>query len=227
MRILVVEDEAKVAQALEQGLTAEHFDVAVAETGEEGFFMLNGEVFDLVILDLGLPGRDGLDILSTMRQRGLTPPVLVLTARDAVEDRIRGLDGGADDYVVKPFAFGELVARIRALMRRGRNDQVLRLEAGDLSMDLVTRNVSRGRRNLDLTPREFELLECLLRNAGSVVSREMLARRVWNIEPGLIPLDNVIDVHMSRLRRKVDQGSAENLILTVRGVGFIIEGTSP
>lgn len=142
MRILVVEDEPKVARALAEGLEAEHYEVAVASRGEEGFFRLAAEAFDLVVLDLMLPGRDGLDILTTMRRRGMTTPVLILTARDAMEDRVVGLDAGADDYLVKPFAFPELVARIRAILRRGRTDHVLRLKAGDLEMDLVTRTAT-------------------------------------------------------------------------------------
>ena len=227
MRVLVVEDEAKVAEALRSGLTSERFDVVVAASGEEGFFLLSEKVFDLVILDLGLPGRDGLDVLLAMRRGGMTTPVLVLTARDSVEDRIRGLDGGADDYLVKPFAFGELLARMRALMRRDRRDEPPELVAGDLTMDPLKRSVTRGSRTLNLTPREYDLLECLLVNAGSTVSRAMLARCVWDVEPGLIPLDNVIDVHMSRLRQKVGGDGQTKLIHTVRGVGFTIERGEP
>jgi len=227
MRILVVEDETKVARALEKGLTEEHYEVVVATTGEDGFFKVSAEVFDLVILDLMLPGRDGIEILGTMRKRGLLTPVLVLTARDSVEDRVRGLDCGADDYLVKPFAFSELLARIRALLRRGRIDDVLKLQAADLEMDLVTRTVRRGDQTLDLTAREFELLEYLIRHRGHTVSREMLVRDVWQIEPGLIPLDNVIDVQVSRLRKKVDQGFSAKLIHTLRGVGFLLNEGGP
>ncbi|GMV83596.1 MAG: DNA-binding response regulator [Planctomycetota bacterium] len=222
MRILVVEDEPKVARALKQGLEGEHYDVDVATTGEEGFFRLNAETFDLIVLDLMLPGRGGLEILSTMRQRGIQTPVLVLTAKDAVEDRVIGLDAGADDYLVKPFAFPELVARIRALLRRGRADSVPRLMAADLEMDLVARTASRGGEPLDLTPREFELLEYLLRYHRQVVSREMLARDVWREISRATPLDNVIDVHVARLRKKVDQDRKVKLIHTVRGVGFVL-----
>lgn len=222
MRILVIEDEPKVARALKQGLEGERYDVAVATTGEEGFFRLNAETFDLVVLDLMLPGRDGLEILATTRQRGIQTPVLILTAKDAVEDRVIGLDFGADDYLVKPFAFPELVARIRALLRRGRMDSVLRLKAADLEMDLVTRTVIRGGRALDLTPREFELLEYLLRHHGQAVSREMLAHDVWKETSRATPLDNVIDVHVARLRKKVDQDRKVRLIHTVRGVGFML-----
>ncbi|GMV83286.1 MAG: DNA-binding response regulator [Planctomycetota bacterium] len=222
MRILVVEDEPKVARALKQGLEGEHYDVDVATSGEEGFFRLNAETFDLIVLDLMLPGRDGLEVLSTMRKRCIQSPVLILTAKDAVEDRVIGLDCGADDYLVKPFAFPELVARIRALLRRGRADSVLRLKAADLEIDLVTRTVSRGGEAMDLTPREFELLEYLLRYHRQVVSREMLARDVWKEISRATPLDNVIDVHVARLRKKVDQDRKVKLIQTVRGVGFVL-----
>jgi two-component system copper resistance phosphate regulon response regulator CusR len=227
VRILVVEDEAKVARALREGLEGEHYDVVVARTGEDGFFRVNAETFDLVVLDLMLPGRDGVEILQTLRQRGLHTPVLILTAKDAVEDRVLGLDSGADDYLVKPFAFPELLARIRALLRRGRTDQVLRLKAGDLEMDLVTRKVTRGDRALDLTSREYELLEYLLRHQRQLVSREMLARDVWKEPSRATPLDNVIDVHIARLRKKVDQDVHRRLIHTVRGVGFVLREAEP
>lgn len=227
MRILVVEDEPKVADALREGLETEGYEVEIARTGEEGFFLVNAQTFDLVILDLMLPGRDGLEVLRTLRQRGLQTPVLILTARDAVEDRVTGLDCGADDYLVKPFAFAELLARIRALLRRGRTDQVLRLKTADLEMDLVTRRVSRGGRPLNLTPREFELLEYLLRYRNQVVSREMLARDVWHERSRATPLDNVIDVHIARLRKKIDHGSPGKLIHTIRGVGFMLGKDAP
>ncbi len=227
MRILVVEDEEKVARALAEGLAAEHFDVTLARTGEDGFFRASAETFDLVVLDLMLPGRDGLEVLATMRERGLQTPVLVLTARDAVEDRVQGLDTGADDYLVKPFAFPELVARVRALLRRGRPDQALRLKVGDLEMDLVTRRVMRGPIALDLTAREFELLEYLLRHHRQLVSREMLAREVWKETARATPIDNVIDVHIGRLRKKVDRDGARRLIHTVRGVGFVLREEEP
>jgi DNA-binding response OmpR family regulator len=222
MRILVIEDEDKVAQALKEGLEGEHYEVVVAKTGEDGFFRASAEVFDLIVLDLMLPGRDGIEILSTLRKRGVQVPVLILTAKDAIEDRVCGLDSGADDYLVKPFAFPELLARIRALVRRGRLDQVLRLKAGDLEIDLVTRKVTRGTQLLELTAREFELLEYLLRHQNQLVSREMLTREVWKEPSRATPLDNVIDVHIKRLRKKVDQDFSGKLIHTVRGVGFIL-----
>ena len=222
MRILVVEDETKVARALREGLTREQYEVVLAPNGEEGFFLVNAEEFDLVILDLMLPGRDGLQVLSTLRKRGLQTPVLILTARDAIEDRVDGLDKGADDYLVKPFAFPELLARVRALLRRGRTEQALPLKLADLEMDVVTRKARRHGQPLDLTGREFELLEYLLRHKEQVVSREMLARYVWKETTRATPLDNVMDVHINRLRRKVDEPFDHKLIHTVRGVGFVL-----
>ena len=222
MRILIVEDEAKVARALEEGLKREEYGVVVARTGEEGFYLVSAEQFDLVILDLMLPGRDGLQVLSTLRKRGLVTPVLILTARDAIEDRVQGLDSGADDYLVKPFAFPELSARVRALLRRGRTEQVVRLKVADLEMDLVARKVKRGGKDVEFTLREFELLEYLLKHKEQVVSREMLAREVWKETSRVTPLDNVIDVHMARLRRKIDERFDRKLIHTIRGVGFVL-----
>ncbi len=226
MRILVVEDEVKVARALREGLQREKYEVVVAPTGEEGFFLVNAEEFDLVILDLMLPGRDGLQVLSTLRKRGLQTPVLILTARDAIEDRVQGLDKGADDYLVKPFAFPELLARVRARLRRGRGEQTPRLKLADLEMELATRKARRGGRELQLTGREFELLEYLLRHKEQIVSREMLARDVWKESARGTPLDNVMDVHINRLRRKVDEPFGSKLIHTVRGVGFVLREES-
>lgn len=227
MRVLVVEDEKKIAEALRGGLSAEHFEVAVAHTGEEGFFLVNTETFDLVMLDIMLPGRDGIEILSALRARGLQTPVLMLTAKDAIEDRVLGLDSGADDYMVKPFAFAELLARIRALIRRGRTDQILKLKAADLEMDLVARKVARAEQAIELTAKEFEVLECLMRHQGQVVSRDMLAREVWDETTWIAPLHNVIDVHVARLRRKVDEPFATKLIQTVRGLGFVVREEAP
>jgi DNA-binding response OmpR family regulator len=227
MRILVVEDEQKVADALREGLEDERYDVVVERTGEGAFFRVNTETFDVVLLDLTLPGRDGLEILRAIRQRRMETPVLVLTARDSLEDRVTGLDAGADDYLVKPFAFAELLARVRALVRRGRVADAPRLAVGELEMDLVTRKVVRAGRPVDLTVREFELLEFLMRYQGQVVSRETLARDVWKETARTTPLDNVIDVHIARLRRKVDLDHAVKLIHTVRGVGFMLREGEP
>jgi DNA-binding response OmpR family regulator len=219
-RILVVEDESKVARALREGLERQGHQVVIAPTGEEGFFLVNAEEFDLIILDLMLPGRDGLQVLSTLRKRGLETPVLILTARDAIEDRVQGLDKGADDYLVKPFAFPELLARVRALLRRTEHGPQLRL--ADLEMNVLTRHAKRRGQYLELTGREFELLEYLLRHKDHVVSREMLARNVWKESARATPLDNVMDVHINRLRRKVDEPFDVKLIHTVRGVGFVL-----
>ena len=227
MRVLVVEDEMKVANALREGLEGEQFDVVVERTGEGAFFRVNTESFDVILLDLTLPGRDGLEILQALRQRGVKTPVLVLTARDSLQDRVTGLDAGADDYLIKPFAFAELLARIRALVRRGRVAEAPRLSVGDLEMDLVTRKVTRNAQPVELTVREFELLEYLLRYHGQVVSRETLARDVWKETARTTPLDNVIDVHIARLRRKVDLEQSVKLIHTVRGVGFMLREGEP
>jgi two-component system copper resistance phosphate regulon response regulator CusR len=223
MRILVIEDEQKLGNALQEGLQAEQYEVALAHTGEEGFYLAQTENFDLLVLDVMLPGRNGFEILTTLRQRGFKTPVLMLTARDAIEDRVRGLDTGADDYLVKPFAFPELLARVRALCRRGIvPDPSPKLRVADLEVDVVGRTVTRGGQTLDLTAREFELLEYLLRHQGHVVSREMLTRDVWKEAGRHSPLDNVIDVHVARLRRKIDDQFAQKLVHTVRGVGFVV-----
>ncbi len=227
VRVLIVEDERKLAQVLSSALQSEHYEVVVATTGEDGFYRANAERFDLVLLDLMLPGRGGLEILQTLRQRHIDTPVLILTARDGIDDRVIGLDLGADDYLVKPFALPELLARIRALLRRGRPSDLFRLKVADLEMDLVARKVVRGDRVVDLTGREFDLLEYLLRHQGHLVSREMLARDVWKEPRRATPLDNVIDVQMARLRRKVDSEGAARLIHTVRGVGFVVREGEP
>jgi two-component system, OmpR family, copper resistance phosphate regulon response regulator CusR len=227
VRILVVEDELKVANALREGLQGERYDVVVERTGESAFFRVTTEQFDAILLDLTLPGRDGLEILKTMRDRGIKTPVLVLTARDTLQDRVLGLDTGADDYMIKPFAFAELVARIRALVRRGRAAEMPRLAVADLEVDLITRKVVRGGNLVELTAREFELLEYLLRHQGQVVSRESLARDVWKETARTTPLDNVIDVHIARLRRKIDADQGPKLIHTVRGVGFMLHEGEP
>jgi two-component system, OmpR family, copper resistance phosphate regulon response regulator CusR len=220
MRLLVVEDEPKVAHAVQDVLAREGYDVLVANTGDEGVSRVTRERFDAIVLDVMLPVRDGLDVLTLLRARGDMTQVLILTAKDTVDDRVRGLDLGADDYLVKPFAFTELLARVRALLRRGRNAELPHLRVAGLTIDLRTRQITREGTSLDLTTREFELLEYLIRHQGQPVSRDMLARDVWR-EPHRATLDNVIDVHIARLRKKVDADFDLKLIHTVRGVGFM------
>jgi DNA-binding response OmpR family regulator len=222
VHILVVEDEQKMAKALQEGLEADEYSVQVAYTGEEGFYLIQARPFDLVILDVMLPGRDGFEILATLRSRGIKTPVLLLTSRDTLEDRVRGLDTGADDYLVKPFAFPELLARTRALLRRAKFDTSQPFKLADLEMDVAQRSVLRGGQAIELTAREFELLEYLFADQGRVVSREMLARDIWKETSRQTPLDNVIDAQMARLRRKLDGQFERKLLHTVRGVGFVL-----
>jgi two-component system copper resistance phosphate regulon response regulator CusR len=222
MRLLIVEDDAKTADALKTGLEKEAFTVAVARTGEDGFFLLNTEPFDAVVLDWMLPGRAGIEVLKTLRSRGIKTPILFLTARDAVEDRVLALKTGADDYLVKPFAFPELVARLHSLLRRATAAEPLKKTLADLVMDLETRRIWRAGKIIELTPREFNLLAYLLRQPGQVVTREMLAKEVWAETNRVTPLDNVIDVHVAHLRKKLDDGHAVKLVHTVRGVGFVL-----
>lgn len=219
-RVLVVEDERKVIRGLERGLRAEGYDVLTASTGDEGLRQAAAGRPDCVLLDLMLPGRDGFQVLAALRAAGEGVPVLVLTARDAVEDRVAGLDAGADDYLVKPFAFAELLARLRALLRRGRGERETVLRADDLEMDLLNRRVVRGGQEVALTTREFEVLAYLLRNKDAVVTRDMLGREVWK-EPGYA-LTNVIDVYITLLRRKVERPDRPPLIHTLRGVGYCL-----
>ncbi len=223
LHALIVEDEDKLAQAIAESLTTTAWRVTLAANGEEGFYLATNTIFDVVILDLNLPGRDGLEILRSLRSRGWQTPVLILTARDSLDDRVRGLDSGADDYLVKPFAFPELHARLRALTRRPRSEEATKLRCGEIEMDRVTRVVSRSGQVIDLTPKEFELLEFLLRHKGHIVSREMLGLALWNTRARVVPLDNVIDVHVARLRAKIDAPFASALIRTVRGVGFALQ----
>jgi two-component system, OmpR family, copper resistance phosphate regulon response regulator CusR len=222
MRVLVVEDEEKLAQSLQAGLEGEQYSVRVSYTGEDGFFLAESQVFDLLILDLMLPGRNGIEILATLRNRGNKTPVLILSARDSMQDRVLGLDTGADDYLVKPFGLPELLARVRALLRRGQEvvDQQLKLE--DLEMNTAERSVTRSGRSLDLTTREYDLLKYLLSNKCRVVSREMLARDVWKETGRHVPIDNVIDAQIVRLRKKLDDPFEPRLLQTVRGVGFVL-----
>ena len=225
-RLLVIEDQKKLQKSLVRGLSEEGYEVVSAFNGEEGYFFANTEPFDVVILDLMLPGRSGMDILRELRSKGFSKPVLILTARDAVDDRVSGLDAGADDYLVKPFAFAELLARIRALLRRDVSGRELFLHVDDLEIDLLGRRVVRGGLELDLTRREFELLEYLLRNKNTTVTRDMIAREVWKETSGT--LTNSIDVYINSLRKKVEQPERRQLIHTVRGVGYVVrEQASP
>jgi DNA-binding response OmpR family regulator len=222
MHLLIIEDDTKTADALESGLRSEGYDVVLGRTGEEGLHLLTTQSFDLVVLDWMLPDRDGIEILTAARARGTKTPVLLLTARDAVADRVFGLESGADDYLVKPFAFAELIARVRTLLRRVAPPEPLQRQIADVAVDLETRSVRRAGRRIDLTPREFDLLVYLLRQPGQVVTRGMLAKDVWREVSRETPLDNVIDVHIAHLRRKIDSGRSTPLIQTVRGVGFIL-----
>jgi len=226
MEILVIEDERKLAAAIAEGLQQDRNNVLVAHTGELGLKMLHEGRFDLLLLDLMLPGMNGLSVLRELRRDGYGLPVLILSAKDLVEERVLGLDSGADDYLVKPFAFTELLARIRSLFRRGHPAATVPMQIADLSIDLNGRSVSRAGKLLDLTSREFDLLEYFLINQGSVVSREMLARDVWKETMRYTSLDNVIDVQVGRLRRKIDAAFSTKLLHTVRGVGSVLREES-
>jgi DNA-binding response OmpR family regulator len=218
-QILIVEDQKKLAASLRKGLEEEGFEVGTAHTGEEGFYLATTRAPDALVLDIMLPGRDGFEVLRDLRGRGFNKPVLILTSRDAVEDRVAGLDGGADDYLTKPFAFAELVARLRALLRRnGEREPVLR--ADDLEVDLVARRVVRAGVEVELSHREFELLAFLLRHKNEAVTRDMLAREVWK-EPGGLTT-NVIEVCVNALRKKVERAGLRPLVHTVRGVGYAV-----
>lgn len=220
MRVLVVEDDPKVARSLERGLREEGYEAQVAERGDDASARLAEAVYDFVVLDLNLPGKDGLEVLRELRARGVSTPVLVLTARDAVEQRVEGLEAGADDYLVKPFAFAELLARLRAQLRRGRGGDALKLRCAQLEMDLVTRTVSFAGRPVEMTQREQDVLELLLRHAGKPVSREILAREVWKTEERDSAIENLIEVVLARVRKKLTQAGGEGWITTLRGVGY-------
>lgn len=222
MKILIVEDELKTGQYLRQGLTEAGFVVDLARDGTDGLHLaLHGE-YDLVILDVMLPGLDGWQVLQTLRLRGLYMPVLFLTARDQVEDRVKGLELGADDYLVKPFSFAELLARVRTILRRGRSgSEVTTLQVADLELDLLRRRVSRAGRRIDLTAKEFGLLELLMRRQGEVLPRSMIASQVWDMN--FDSDTNVIEVAVRRLRLKIDEAHEVKLIQTVRGMGYVLE----
>lgn len=221
MRLLVVEDEAKVARFIERGLREEGYAVDVAPDGEAGSALARENEYALILLDVLLPKRDGFAVLRDLRAAKCASRVLMLTARDGVDDRVRGLDLGADDYLVKPFAFAELLARVRALLRRDSRDEPEAFQLGDLTLDVASRKATRGGQRLWLSAREFAVLECLARHAGEVVSRAQLAAQVW--ENQLHPKDNVIDVTLYHLREKVDRGFPHPLIHTVRGAGYVLK----
>jgi len=220
MRILVVEDESRIADFLSRGLVSAGYAVDVAATGGSAIDMIHSTDYDLVILDLGLPDVDGLTVLQKIRNRKVSPPVLILSARDAVDDRVKGLEGGADDYLVKPFAFVELLARVRVLLRRGQPTPE-KLQVGDLSLDCIRRKVSRDGENIELAPKEFSILEYLMRNRGRPLSRTMIVEHVWDMDYD--GLTNIVDVYIRHLRSKIDDKWQQKMIQTVRGIGYMLD----
>ena len=225
MRLLIVEDEQALARYLRRGLEELAWTADISPTAEDAWQRLLVEPYDLVILDLGLPGADGGDLLRRMRAAGLVTPVLIVTARGSVEDRVAGLNAGADDYLTKPFAFAELVARIQARLRRGRQQWTAVLQVGDLRVDVLKRQAQRGNRRIDLTAREFSVLEYLMHHAGEVVTRTMLAEHVWGDHYD--SLSNLIEVFVNRLRKKTELDGAPRLLHTVRGAGYVMREESP
>jgi heavy metal response regulator len=220
MRILVVEDEQKMAAFIKRGLEEEGAAVDLAADGEEGLFQAAGSNYDLIILDISLPRLDGLEVCRRLRGERVSTPILLLTARDSIEMKVSGLDSGADDYLTKPFAFAELLARMRALTRRNRAEVNMRLEVGDLKLDPLTRRVTRDGRLIQLTSKEFALLECFMRHPDQVLSRTILAEKVW--DETFDAFTNVIDVYVNYLRNKIDRDFSPKLIHTVRGAGYVL-----
>jgi DNA-binding response OmpR family regulator len=223
VRLLLVEDDPKLARSIQQGLSAESFDVDVVGTGEDAVDRAQSTTYDLIILDIMLPRMDGFAVCEQLRANGLDQPILMLSARGVVEDRVKGLQTGADDYLSKPFSFLELTARVHALLRRQKPSALRLLRVSDLTLDPVTRIVKRGEQRLDLSAKEFALLEYLMRNAGHVVTRTMIAEQVWNFS--WERLTNVIDVYVNHLRRKTEVSGKPRLIHAVRGVGYVIRDT--
>jgi len=224
MKLLVVEDEKKTAAYLHKGLGENGFVVDVASQGEEGLHLARTGEYDLLILDIMLPERDGWSVIAELRRAGKQTPVLFLTARDAVQDRVKGLELGADDYLIKPFAFSELLARVRSILRRGPSRQPETLRIGDLELDLLRHKATRSGQRLDLTPKEFLLLSLLARRSGEVLSRTLIAEQVWDMN--FDSDTNVVDVHVRRLRAKVDDPFERKLLHTVRGMGYVLEERS-
>ena len=221
MRILIVEDERKIAEFLKKGLKAEGYAVDVAGDGEQGHFLAGTQDYDLMILDLRLPKMDGITLCRTLRSEKFAAPILMLTVRDSVKDKVLGLDSGADDYLTKPFDFEELLARVRALLRKRGAAEATKLQADDLVIDLLAHTVERASKTIPLTPKEFALLEYLVRNAGVVVTRAMIAEHVWDVN--FDSFTNVIDVSVNHLRSKVDRDFPKKLIHTVRGRGYVLK----
>jgi len=221
MRVLVVEDEVKMARAIRRGLEQEGYAVDTAADGDQGWFQASEHPYDAIVLDVMLPDVDGFEVCRRLRAAGRWAPVLLLTARDAVPDRIDGLDAGADDYLVKPFAFGELLARVRALVRRGAMARPVVLTCGDVALDPAAHTVTRAGQPVELSPREFALLEFLLRHPGEVVTRTAILEHVWDYDYD--GLSNVVDVYVGYLRRKLEQPFGRTLIRTVRGVGYALD----
>lgn len=225
MKILIVEDEQKTGDYLKQGLAEASFVVDLARDGVDGLHLAQTGDYDLVILDVMLPSLDGWGVLQGIRAAGKTTPVLFLTARDQVEERVKGLELGADDYLVKPFAFSELLARVRSLLRRGKSKEPEVLKAADLELDLLRRRVTRAGKRIDLTAKEFALLELLLRRRGEVLPRSLIASQIWDMN--FDSDTNVIEVAVRRLRAKVDEDFEPKLIVTVRGMGYVLEAPEP
>lgn len=221
MRLLVVEDEKKVARFVKKGLEEEGYAVDVAPDGEEGLGMALDGVHDLIILDIHLPRMDGLGVLQELRKKKVTTPVLLLTVRATIEDKVLGLDAGADDYLTKPFAFQELLARVRALLRRRADAEAPVLQVGDLTLDPARRLASRGGEKIDLTPKEFALLAYFMRNSGRVLTRTMISEHVWDYD--FDTMTNIIDVYVNYLRKKIEAGREPKLIHTVRGAGYVLK----
>ena len=220
MRILIVEDEKKVAGFIKKGLEEETYAVDVAYDGEEGFHLADMNQYDMIILDLMLPKMDGLEVLTRLRDKKVSTPILLLTAKDAVDDKVTGLNKGADDYLTKPFAFSELLARIRSLLRRGQSETQTELKVGDLTLDMVSHKVSRNGEEIELTGKEYSLLEYFMRNEGKVLTRTMIAEHVWDYN--FDTFTNVIDVYVNHLRKKIDKKYPAKLLHTLRGVGYVM-----
>ncbi len=220
MRVLVVEDARLIAEALAKGLREQGYAVDVADNGETALEQAEINQYDVIVLDVMLPGRDGFEVCRALRKQGMRVPILMLTARDAVEDRVAGLDVGADDYLTKPFAFKELLARLRALMRRHAELRPPRIKLADLVLDTASHEVRRAKRLIKLTAKEYALLEYMVLHAGEVVSRERISEHVW--DEGYDPFSNLIEVYIQRLRRKIDDGESIKLIHTLRGAGYLL-----